>query len=325
MHRLRFVFPLLLALGAGLTVVPAKAQTAVSITAPIPPPELPVYEQPPIPAPGYLWVPGYWAFGPDGYYWVPGTWVLPPAPGMLWTPAYWVWTNGGYVFVPGYWAPTVGYYGGIDYGFGYSGVGYDGGYWLGSVLFYNRVVNNFGGVHIDHVFDRPVPHRVHNRVSFNGGQGGATLRPTPQQEAFAHARHTAMTAPQLQHEHAAAGNRAFWNSINHGHPAIAATARPGELTGPGPAEAHRPPALGHPGTPAAMPHAAAPARPTEEPLREFREGPRPDGHPGAAHFQPPAPAAGHEGPGFRPGPAPHPGPQPHRRPEQREERRPPGQ
>jgi len=324
MHRLRFLFPLLLALGAGLTLRAAEAQMAVSMSAPIPPPELPVYEQPSIPAPGYIWVPGYWAFGPDGYYWVPGTWVLPPAPGMLWTPGYWAWTDGAYVFVPGSWGPTVGYYGGIDYGFGYPGDGYDGGYWQGGLFFYNRAVNNFGGAHIGHVFTRPVPDRFHNRVSFHGGQGGTTFRPTPQQEALARERHTPMTPPQLQHERAAAGNRALWNSVNHGHPAVTATARPGGFTGPGTAGMHRPPALERPGTPAAMPHAVAPAEPRPEPLRQFRPGPLPGEHPGAPHFQPPAPAAGREAPEFRPMPGPRPGGQPHPRPEQREERRPPG-
>jgi hypothetical protein len=49
---------------------------------------LPVYDQPPIPEPGYIWTPGYWAWDDDsGYYWVPGTWVLPPEPALLWTPA----------------------------------------------------------------------------------------------------------------------------------------------------------------------------------------------------------------------------------------------
>jgi len=247
MRRLRFLFPLLLALGAALTLRPAEAQMEVSVSAPIPPPELPAYEQPPIPAPGYIWVPGYWAFGPNGYYWVPGTWVLPPAPGMLWTPPYWAWVDGAYVFVPGYWGSTVGFYGGIDYGFGYSGVGYDGGYWLGGLFFYNTVVNNFGGVQIDHVFTRPVPDRFHNRVSFNGGQGGTTFRPTPQQETLARERNPAMTPPQLQHERAAAGDHALWNSVNHGHPPVAATARPGGFTGPGAAGMHRPLALERPG------------------------------------------------------------------------------
>ncbi|MGC2080986.1 MAG: hypothetical protein WA728_34240, partial [Xanthobacteraceae bacterium] len=42
------------------------------ISVDVPPPPLPIYEQPIIPGPGYLWVPGYWAWSDDfGYYWVP--------------------------------------------------------------------------------------------------------------------------------------------------------------------------------------------------------------------------------------------------------------
>ena len=69
----------------------AHAQVSVGISINIEPPPLPVYEQPPIPAPGYLWVPGYWAWNEeiDDYYWVPGTWILPPEPALLWTPGYW--------------------------------------------------------------------------------------------------------------------------------------------------------------------------------------------------------------------------------------------
>ena len=42
----------------------------------------------------------------------------------------------------GYWAPEVGFYGGIDYGFGYTGYGYEGGYWNDRAFFYNTAVNN---------------------------------------------------------------------------------------------------------------------------------------------------------------------------------------
>ena len=55
---------------------PARAEVFVSVT--FAPPPLPVYAQPMIPGPGYIWTPGYWAWGGDGYYWVPGTWVLAP-------------------------------------------------------------------------------------------------------------------------------------------------------------------------------------------------------------------------------------------------------
>ena len=81
------------------------AQIGISIT--FAPPELPVYEQPPVPGDGYIWTPGYWAYGDDDYYWVPGTWVMAPERGLLWTPAYWGWGGNGYVFYDGYWGSRV--------------------------------------------------------------------------------------------------------------------------------------------------------------------------------------------------------------------------
>jgi hypothetical protein len=73
----------------------------VSISVSFAPPALPVYEQPPVPEDGYVWVPGYWAYAEDDYYWVPGTWVMPPEPGLLWTPGYWSYSDDGYVFNDG--------------------------------------------------------------------------------------------------------------------------------------------------------------------------------------------------------------------------------
>ena len=69
-----------------LAVVTAFAATLVGCAAKVlvrtPPPPIPFYEQPFCPGPGYLWVPGYWAYGPDGYYWVAGMWELAPQAGL---------------------------------------------------------------------------------------------------------------------------------------------------------------------------------------------------------------------------------------------------
>ena len=91
-----------------------------------PPPPLPDYDQPPSPGDGYLWTPGYWGWGQGGYYWVPGGWVEAPYEGALWTPGYWGYHNHRYGFYRGYWGPHIGFYGGVDYGFGYVGIGYQG-------------------------------------------------------------------------------------------------------------------------------------------------------------------------------------------------------
>ena len=159
---------------------------AVAITVSFGPPVLPVYAQPISPGPGYYWVPGYWAWSPDydDYYWVPGTWVMPPAIGVLWTPGYWAFSAGRYTWVPGYWGPTVGFYGGINYGFGYPGDGYYGGQWRGRDFYYNRSVNNVNITNIHNVYNQTVVNNTTvNRVSYNGGPGGVQARPTSAQMA----------------------------------------------------------------------------------------------------------------------------------------------
>src|SRR5215831_14595185 len=125
----RAAFLALAVLLAALLLGLRMAHAAVAISVTVAPPPLPVYEQPVIPGPGYIWVPGYWSYGDQGYFWVPGTWVLPPDPDLLWTPGYWSYGDGAYVWNAGFWAPVVGFYGGIDYGYGYYGRGYEGGYW----------------------------------------------------------------------------------------------------------------------------------------------------------------------------------------------------
>ena len=109
------------------------------------PPPLPQYDQPLAPGDGYIWTPGYWAFGPGGYYWVNGAWVLAPYEDALWTPGYWGYAPTGYFWNAGYWGPEVGYYGGINYGFGYFGVGFYGGCWREHRFFYNSYYSHIGG------------------------------------------------------------------------------------------------------------------------------------------------------------------------------------
>jgi hypothetical protein len=201
-----------------LAALPLAADAGVFVSVNIGPPALPVYVPPPMPAPGYLWTPGYWAWDGAGYYWVPGTWVLAPAPGLLWTPGYWGWAGGLYVWHVGYWGPHVGFYGGINYGFGYSGVGYRGGYWRGSEFVVNRTVIN----------EAPV-----NRVSFNGGEGGIVAHATPGEMRAEHERHMEMSEMQREHEHMAARDESLRASYNHGSPRVAATPRPGVFSGHG--------------------------------------------------------------------------------------------
>jgi hypothetical protein len=212
----------------------ANAAVAVGISVNFAPPVLPVYVQPPLPEPGYIWVPGYWAWGDGDYYWVPGTWEEPPSVGLLWTPGYWGFANGLYVWNGGYWGPEVGFYGGVDYGYGYHGVGYEGGYWRDHRFYYNRAVNNFGGVNVTNVYTRTVVNNVTvTRVSYNGGAGGVRARPTAQQMAVAHEHHVAPTTVQREHETLARNDQSLRAKVNGGHPPIAATARPTSFKGPG--------------------------------------------------------------------------------------------
>jgi hypothetical protein len=218
---------------------PARAQIDVDVSVDVAPPPLPVYDQPPIPTPGYIWTPGYWAWDDaTGYFWVPGTWVLPPEPELLWTPGYWGWEGGAYLFHNGYWGPQIGFYGGVPYGFGYTGVGYEGGYWRGGAFFYNRTVNNIENVRISNVYNKTVVMNNTTNVSFNGGAGGIEARPTPEQVAAANEHHVGATAEQTQHMPAAARDPALSLNNNHGHPAIAATGHPGQLSGVGIVGAH---------------------------------------------------------------------------------------
>ena len=200
-----------------------EAHAGVFVSVNIGPPALPVYVQPPLPAPGYIWTPGYWAYGDAGYYWVPGVWVAPPRAGVLWTPGYWGLVNAAYVWHPGYWGPHVGFYGGVNYGFGYGGVGFFGGEWRGGVFAYNSAVANFGGVHVTNVYvDRTVIERNTivnaNHVSFNGGPGGIAAHPSPMEMQADHEQHFQPSSEQTQHENFASRDRSQLASVNNGRP-----------------------------------------------------------------------------------------------------------
>ncbi len=191
---------------------------------------MPDYEQPPLPAEGYLWTPGYWAWNNYEYYWVPGTWVEPPRPGYLWTPGYWGYSDGSYLYHRGYWGEHVGFYGGVSYGFGYYGAGFVGGRWDGDHYYYNSTTNNFGSVNITNVYEQPAP-RVSERASFNGGPEGIHAKPTPGELAAARQSHLPPTADQRQNAKVASRTESAFVSTNQGKPPVAATAKPGELKG----------------------------------------------------------------------------------------------
>src|SRR5277367_4499514 len=228
MRKLNLIRTILLALCVPLALAcmpsPAAAQIAVGISVHVGPPAIPVYVQPACPTEGFLWTPGYWAYGNAGYYWVPGVWVAPPRVGVLWTPGYWGFAGGAYGFHAGYWGPHVGFYGGLNYGFGFGGVGFVGGEWRGGHFAYNTAVVNVNSTVVRNTYvNRTVVTNttVTSRASFNGA-GGTSAVATSQERAAANKPHVQPTSEQTSHEHSASMDRSNLASENHGRPANAA-------------------------------------------------------------------------------------------------------
>lgn len=215
-----------------VSLIPVASHAGVLISVAVAPPVLLTYDQPPCPQPGWMWIPGYWAYDYNngGYYWVPGTWVPAPYEGALWTPGYWGFDAGVYLWHPGYWGPHVGYYGGINYGFGYFGIGFVGGEWRGHQFAYNTAVMrvNTAIIHNTYVNSGVIAdHRVvDNHVAYAGGRGGVNHPPTPQERQYMSEKHTQATSSQQQHVQAAEQNKQMYFNNNHGHPPTVAQARP---------------------------------------------------------------------------------------------------
>jgi len=213
-----------------VALIPASSYAGVFISVGFAPPALPVYVQPPCPEPGLMWTPGYWAYGPDGYYWVPGAWVPAPYVGALWTPGYWGWSSGLYVWHAGYWGPHVGYYGGVNYGFGYMGIGFVGGEWHRGAFAYNTAIMHVGpSIHNTYVNTAIIQRTTiinNTHVSYNGGPGGINHTPTREENTYAHEQHLAPTSFQVQHRDAAMHDTNAYANHNGGRPSNLAVSRP---------------------------------------------------------------------------------------------------
>ena len=209
------------------------AQVGIGISVSFGPPAIPVYEQPICPGDGYIWTPGYWSWDTDGddYYWVPGTWILAPQPGFLWTPGYWAWGGSAFFFHEGYWGPYIGFYGGVNYGFGYFGHGYEGGRWDHDHFYYNTSVNRVNTTIIHNTYNTRIENVNVNRVSYNGGNGGIEARPSEEEQNYDREHHVGPVAAQNQHIQQARSNPELRASRNQGKPPIAATSRPGDFRG----------------------------------------------------------------------------------------------
>ena len=195
----------------------------------IAPPPLPVYAQPMLPGDGYIWTPGYWAWNgsADDYYWVPGTWVLAPADGQLWTPGYWAFRGDGYFWNAGYWGSSVGYYGGVNYGYGYTGNGYQGGRWEGSHFRYNAAVSHVDKTIVQNTYNtRAVNSSATAHASYSVAPPSGASRPARNVHEAPAADRGTPTAEQLQHEHTALVTPTQRAWVPHGPPQVAATVKP---------------------------------------------------------------------------------------------------
>jgi hypothetical protein len=310
MHPHRLASPIACLLLATAGSFPLSAQISLQIT--VGPPPIPVYEQPDLPQDGYLWTPGYWAWGEDGYFWVPGTWVEAPERGLLWTPGYWAWSGDYFEFHTGYWGTHVGYYGGINYGYGYGGSGFEGGYWQGRNYYYNRSVSHVNNTRVANVYNKTVI--VNNTtIAYNGGAGGVRTAPSAQERTVERERHVQSTAVQTQHHQAASRDKELVASVNRGKPPVAATARPADFSPKSVVPAKAPGGRVEETTLKATPKTMAP--PAKNPARDARPTsplPPPTRAPGPVPDRRPQPAP-IPAPERRPEPAP--APSPGRRPE----------
>jgi len=144
-----------------------------------PPPPLPDYSQLKLPGTIITGRPAYWSYASGGYYWVPGAWVMVPWVNALWTPRTGATMAAATAGTEVIGDRTFGFYGGIDYGFGYTGRGITAAYWNHGTLNYNRAVTNVN-VSVTMSTTIPVPNSgSRNRISYNGGRGGINARPTP--------------------------------------------------------------------------------------------------------------------------------------------------
>ncbi|MGI8891152.1 MAG: YXWGXW repeat-containing protein [Chthoniobacterales bacterium] len=216
--KIKLLLVVLLGLvSAAVSAPSASAYVGVSVS--IAPPGIPLYTQPYCPGPGYLWTPGYWGYSDFGYYWVPGSWVYPPRIGYYWTPGYWGYRGGSYSFNQGYWGPTVGFYGGINYGYGYTGRGYYGGQWVGRTFRYNTAASrvNTNLIRNTYVNREVLNNNRGSRAGFNG-PGGASARPNRRELAAANKPHVAATQTQRAQVERARKDPALHAKNNSGKP-----------------------------------------------------------------------------------------------------------
>ena len=103
-HVLRSLMLSMVIATAG-AAIPAAAQVTFQIN--IAPPS-PMYEVTPVLAPGYIWVPGYWAWNVDRHVWIRGRTIV-QREGYRWDPDRWEQRGQVYYRHPGRWAHDADY------------------------------------------------------------------------------------------------------------------------------------------------------------------------------------------------------------------------
>jgi len=90
-----------LALAGCVVAPPGRYYAGGAVNVAPPPPRIEYYG--PAPYPGYVWIGGYWRWGPGRYVWAPGYWAT-PHPGLRWVPRHWVRGPRGWHLAGGRWA-----------------------------------------------------------------------------------------------------------------------------------------------------------------------------------------------------------------------------
>ena len=152
--------------------------------------------------------------------------MVAPYPGALWTPGYWVFVGPYYRWHHGYWGLHIGFYGGINYGCGYTGYGYWGGYWRGNAFYYNRAVNHVNVTRVTNVYNHTVVVNNTTRVAYNGGRGGVQVQPHPAELMAMRETRTPAMSSQVLNRHVAAQNPEQFYTQNRGRPQTVVAPRP---------------------------------------------------------------------------------------------------
>jgi len=191
-----------------------------------PPPRSAVPRAAALPGDGYLWTHVYWAYDyyDQDYYWVPGTWVPAPEVGFFWTPGSGLGRVDGFTFYQCHGGPLWVFYGVINYGFGYFGVGTKVAFGTMAFLPNNTTVNRVNVEVVHNVYNTRVQKPRSTASAITSERGDQTRARAARKIGPARQRHVAPVR--------AGSTRACcplrqdkWAPSTHGAPAVAATPR----------------------------------------------------------------------------------------------------